>query len=213
MIGQTVAFLALSAVVICTPGPDTALTIRNAIAAGRRGGMWTAAGVAAGQAVWTVAAAAGIAGLLAASEPAFLALKLFGAGYLLYLGVQSVRAALSGKGRTAAPNVGSRLEPARAFRQGLVNDLGNPKMAAFFMSMLPQFVPADRADAAALVTFLALGMVFCLLTLGWLAAYSVAIARARRIFERSAVRRAVDAVAGLVLIGFGVRLALTQRSP
>jgi threonine/homoserine/homoserine lactone efflux protein len=94
MVTEALAFLGVCAVVICTPGPDTALTIRNSIVGGRRGGVLTAAGVASGQLVWTVAASVGIAGLLQASQPAFTALKIIGAAYLAFLGVQSILAAL-----------------------------------------------------------------------------------------------------------------------
>ena len=97
MVTETLAFLGVCVLVICTPGPDTALTIRNSIVGGRRGGVLTAAGVAAGQLVWTVAASVGIAGLLQASQPAFTALKIVGAAYLAFLGVQSILAAVRGR--------------------------------------------------------------------------------------------------------------------
>jgi threonine/homoserine/homoserine lactone efflux protein len=93
MLTELVAFVPVAAVVICTPGPDTALTIRNALAGGRAAGILTAAGVAIGQGVWTVAASLGLTGPLRASTPAFLALKVAGAAYLVFLGVQSLRAA------------------------------------------------------------------------------------------------------------------------
>jgi len=213
IVGHLLAFLTLSAVVICTPGPDTALTIRNALVGGLRGGIWTAAGVASGQAVWTVAAGIGVASLLRASEPAFLALKLVGAGYLVYLGFQSLRAACSKRAHTAvdtrpAPNLTS----VRAFRQGLLNDLGNPKMAAFFMSLLPQFIPAGHGGGA-MMAFLLLGLLFCALTFAWLAGYSAAISKARRLLDRPRVRRVIDGLAGCVLTGFGLRLAFSNPSP
>jgi threonine/homoserine/homoserine lactone efflux protein len=210
MAGELAAFLALSVVVICTPGPDTALTVRNALVGGRSGGVWTAGGVAAGQAVWTVAAGLGVATVLHASEPAFIALKLAGAAYLVYLGVGSLRAAWSGRSghRLDAPR--AALTPARAFRQGLLNNLANPKMAAFFTSLLPQIVPASHEGGAALAQLLPLGFAFCVLTFAWLAAYSVALARARRFLDRPRWRRGLDAVAGGVLVGFGIRLAATE---
>jgi threonine/homoserine/homoserine lactone efflux protein len=205
------AFLAVSVVVICTPGPDTALTIRNALLGGRAGGAWTAAGVASGQAVWTVAASLGAASLLRASQPAFLALKLVGVAYLLYLGAHALRSALA---RHPSPASGPRSGKAparwRAYRQGLINDLANPKMAAFFVSLLPQFVPVRGGHAAALGAFLGLGFAFCLMTLGWLVAYSVIVAGGRRLLDRPRVRRSIDAIAGVALIGFGVRLALAD---
>ena len=87
---EVLAFLGVCALVICTPGPDTALTIRNSIIGGRRGGLLTAGGIAAGQLIWTIAASVGLAGLLQASQPAFTALKIIGAAYLVFLGAQSI---------------------------------------------------------------------------------------------------------------------------
>jgi threonine/homoserine/homoserine lactone efflux protein len=93
MVIEPLAFLGVCLLVICTPGPDTALTIRNSIISGRRGGLLTAAGIAAGQMLWTLAASVGIAGLLQASQPAFTALKIIGWVYLVLLGIQSILAA------------------------------------------------------------------------------------------------------------------------
>lgn len=212
MVGELPAFLVVSAVVICTPGPDTALTIRNAVTGGRRGGTWTAAGVATGQLAWTVAASLGVASLLRASQPAFLALRMIGVAYLLYLGVQSLRAAWS---KTAKPLDTAAVpgRPARAYRQGLLNNLANPKMAAFFVSLLPQFVPSHASHAAALAGFLGLGSLFSLMTFGWLAAYSVLFASGRRLLQRPTLRRGIDAVAGTALIAFGIRLAYADQTP
>jgi len=134
------AFLGVSVVVIVTPGPDTALTVRNTVLGTRRTGLLTALGVATGQAIRTLAAAGGIAALLVASEPAFLAVKFAGAAYLVWLGAQSLRAALR---RTDPPRSHATarapraMTAATAYRQGVVSDLGNPKMAAFFTSLLP----------------------------------------------------------------------------
>lgn len=205
------AFLAVSVVVICTPGQDTALTIRNTLTGGRRSGVATAGGVAAGQAVWTIAAAAGVVALLTASEPVFRALKLIGAAYLVYLGAQSLWTALARRAPRMPSDTVSRgrspLAPRRALRQGVLSNLGNPKMAVFFASLLPQFAPGGDATFAAL---LALGLLFCSLTFVWLSLYAVAIARMRRVLT-SAVRRGLDAVTGLVLVALGLRLAAETR--
>jgi threonine/homoserine/homoserine lactone efflux protein len=203
-VAELLAFVGLAAVVICTPGQDTALTIRNALLGGRRSGVATAAGVAAGQAAWTVAASAGIVALLSASQPAFLALRIAGAAYLVYLGAQSLWAAFARQpGHVVAP-LAPRLGRRAAFRQGLVSNLANPKMAVFFTSLLPQF-------GSSFATLLALGLLFSLLTFCWLAAYSVAVARARRVLERERIRRALDAVTGAVLVALGLRLAADHR--
>jgi threonine/homoserine/homoserine lactone efflux protein len=206
---QALAFLGVSALVIMTPGQDTALTIKNTLAGGRRTGVLTALGVSTGQAVWTVAASAGVAALLVASEPAFLALKLLGAAYLVLLGAQALLAAIRGAPAYDLPGNGPRrLAAASGYRQGVVSNLGNPKMAVFFTSLLPQFAPAGGGSFA---TMLGLGLVFCVMTLLWLSAYAAAVDRAGRVFRRSSVRRALDAVTGTVLVALGLRLATTQR--
>jgi threonine/homoserine/homoserine lactone efflux protein len=209
MVTEALAFLGVCALVICTPGPDTALTIRNSIVGGRRGGVLTAAGVAAGQLVWTVAASVGIAGLLQASQPAFTALKIVGAAYLAFLGAQSILAAVRGRHdveehHRRPPELG----PWSAVRQGFISNLANPKMAAFFLSLLPQFV---RDPSAAVAAFVPLGAVFCLMTFGWLSIYAVVLNRVGPFLQRARVRRILDAVTGTVLVAFGIRLATETR--
>ncbi len=202
MLTALVAFLGVSALVICTPGQDTALTIRNTLSGGRASGFATAAGVALGQAVWTAAASFGIAALIAASEPAFLALRIAGAVYLVFLGLQTLWGAFRRRGaRTIA--AGRRLQPRAALRQGLLSNLGNPKMAAFFTSLLPQF-----GDGFAVL--LGLGLLFSLMTFVWLSAYALAVARTSAFLLRPRVRRAFDAITGAVLVAFGVRLATSR---
>src|SRR5450755_532381 len=143
--GSFWAFLGISAVVIATPGQDTAIVIRNTLTGGRTGGVATALGVATGQAIWALATSAGIVALLVASEPLFLAVKYAGAAYLVWLGLQSLRAAFRRATGQSAIATARPLTPGSAFSQGVVSDLSNPKMAAFFTSLLPQFVPPDTA--------------------------------------------------------------------
>ena len=210
MLETLVAFVAVSAVVICTPGQDTALTIRNTLAGGRRNGVSTAAGVAAGQAVWTVAASAGVVALLTASEPVFRALKLVGAAYLVYLGAQSLCAAVRGRRKPRHYAVGAgaaRPSTHRALREGLLSNLGNPKMAVFFASLLPQFAPEGSSSFAVL---LALGFLFCAMTFAWLSLYAAEISRLGRLLTTT-VRRMLDAVTGVVLVALGYRLATEGR--
>ncbi|OWJ65751.1 LysE family translocator [Inquilinus limosus] len=207
---SVLAFLGVSALVIVTPGPDTAVTVRNALLGGRAGGIVTALGVSVGQAVWAFATSLGIVALLVASEPLFLAVKYAGAAYLVWLGLHALRAAwrpeLGSAAITARP--ARRLGRGAAFRQGLVSDLGNPKMAVFFASLLPQFVPAGQP---AFTAFLALGLVFSLMTFLWLAAYAVAVARAGDVLRRPRIRRAIEGVTGILLIALGLRIAAEQR--
>jgi threonine/homoserine/homoserine lactone efflux protein len=211
VIPELAAFIGVSVVVIVTPGQDTALTIRNTLLGGRQGGVRTAVGVAAGQATWALATSAGIAAVLVASEPVFAGLRLLGAAYLVYLGAQALRAALgSSSGSRVAIDAGSRPEiaPAVAFRQGFVSNLGNPKMAVFFTSLLPQFAPGGEASFFHL---LPLGLMFCLLTFAWLTSYAVAIAKAGDLLRRPRIRRALDGLTGAVLVALGLRVASEHR--
>ena len=204
-----IAFIGVAALTIMTPGPDTALTVRNALIGGRACGMATALGVSLGLAVWTVTASAGIAALLVASEPAFMAVKLVGAAYLVFLGVQSLWHAVRGGGAHPLDGRAPRgLTPRTALRQGILNDLGNPKIAVFFTTLLPQFAPSH---GPAFATLLAFGLVFCTMTFVWLVLYSVVIARAGEALRRPRIRRALDAVMGAALVAIGVRVAAERR--
>jgi threonine/homoserine/homoserine lactone efflux protein len=202
---ELIGFLLVAAVVIVTPGQDTALTIRNSLAGARRGGVATAAGVSAGQAVWTLATSVGLAAVIAASEPVFRAVKLAGAIYLVLLGLQSLREALRRRARRESERETTSIAASRAFRQGLLSNLGNPKMAVFFTSLLPQF-GGESFDA-----LLVLGLVFCTMTFVWLSAYAAAVAKAGDVLRRPAIRRVLDAVVGAVLVGLGLRLAAERR--
>jgi threonine/homoserine/homoserine lactone efflux protein len=193
-------FLGVSALVIAIPGPDTAVTVNGTLGGGRRGGVFTALGVSCGQAVWTLAASAGISALLVASEPAFLTVKYLGAAYLLYLGLRAIWSAV--RREPVLPAVG---EPTRrgalaCYRRGLLSDLGNPKMAVFFTSLLPQF-------GVGFAVLALLGLVFCAMTFLWLACYAVAVAKMGDLLRRSPAGRVLEAMTGTVLIALGVRLA------
>jgi threonine/homoserine/homoserine lactone efflux protein len=202
------AFVGVAIVVIVVPGPDTALTIRNSLGSGRRGGFATALGVVCGQLAWEVATAAGLVAILLVSERVFHLVKLAGAAYLIVLGAQSLAAALRSPSHAshAAPVLQAG-PPWRAFRQGLLSNLGNPKMAVFFAGIFPQFAPHGDATFAGLMT---LGLLFSTLTLVWLAGYALAVERASAWFQRPRVRRGMEALSGAALIGIGSRLALER---
>jgi len=201
--GEYVAFVGVSLLVICTPGQDTALTIRNTLLGNRRTGAATALGVSAGQATWTVATSAGLAVILAASAPLFLAVRLAGAAYLIYLGARSLLSAMARTDATHAMNPpASRLSTSAAFAQGFVSNLSNAKMVAFFISLLPPFAGSHPS----FILLLALGLNFSLLTLAWLLGYTFAVERMSRWLRRSAVRRAIDGMLGAVLVALGLRV-------
>jgi threonine/homoserine/homoserine lactone efflux protein len=188
------AFIAVALVVIVSPGPDFALTVHNTISRGRRAGTATSLGIVSAQLLWGTATAAGIAALLVASRPLFVGLRLVGAAYLIWLGIQALRSARSGAGHAPPIRRGS------GFRQGFLSNAGNPKMAIFFTSLLPQF-------GSSLPTLLAHSVVFSSLTLAWLAL----VVRAGAALRLPSVRRIVDAVTGFVLVGFGAGFAVSRR--
>ena len=203
-------FVGVAAIVIIIPGPDTAVVTKNVLIHGRRAGLGTSLGVSAGLSLWTVAAAVGVASLVRASEVAFTVLKLVGALYLVWLGVQALRAA----GRPPGDDdpfhaaTGRGMGARGGFRQGVLSDLANPKIGIFFTSLLPQFVSAGHA---VLLPFLILGAIFVAMTVLWLLAYTLVAARAAQTLMRPRVRAALDRVTGVVLIGLGVRLAVERR--
>lgn len=217
MIAHFAAFLGISVLVIVTPGQDTALTIRNTLLGKRRAGIATAAGVSTGQLTWTLATSAGLAALLTASAPIFTAVRLAGAAYLVFLGVEALHGALTSPTHPSPSPVsgegpGGGLEGRggglRFYRQGLLSNLGNPKMVIFFSSLLPQFVTPGPLAFAGLVV---LGLVFCGMTFIWLSGYAVVVARVGDVLRRDRIRRAMEATTGLVLVGLGLRIATNPR--
>jgi RhtB (resistance to homoserine/threonine) family protein len=198
------AFVGVAVVIVLTPGVDMALVTKNALRHGRTAALLTAAGVNVGIAIWTFAAALGIAALVATSAALFELVKFAGVVYLLYLGFQALRRRGHGW-HVAAP----ALSPRRALRQGLLSNLLNPKIAVFFTSLLPQFV--DRGGHT-LFALLALGAIFNAIGVIWLTVYALLVARSRSLLLRPRVTRALDRLSGVVLIGLGVRLAFERRS-
>ena len=201
-------FLGVSFLVLATPGPDTALTVRNALLGGRRGGVFTAAGIVAGQAIWVLATSVGLVALVAACEPVFEAIKWLGSAYLVWLGATGLWAAWRGKIPAMATGAvpASRLSSASAFRQGLLSDLGNPKMAVFFSSLLPQF-----ASEATFTSLVLLGLVFCAMTFTWLAGYAMLLSLVGDYVRRRSVWRSIEAITGAALVALGLKLAAEQR--
>ena len=206
MPAELLTFLGVAVVMIVTPGPDTALTIRNTIAGGRAAGLGTAVGVCSGQAIWTLAAAAGVAALLVASEPAFLALKYAGAAYLVGLGVWT----LVRRREEPAAAVPRERKLSRRFWQGVVVNVLNPKTALFFFAFLPQFVDPGRGSAALQIGVL--GLVFVLLAVAsdsiWALAAGTASERLRGNPRFLAVQRYVS---GSVFVGLGALTAAAKR--
>ncbi|MFF5701924.1 LysE family translocator [Streptomyces sp. NPDC012794] len=207
MLTPLAAATGVLALLTLVPGPDMAIVTRRAVSRGRADGLRTVGGIAAGLLLWGALTVAGLAALLAASAEVYLVVKLAGAAYLCFLGAQSLRRPGAGAVLDdAAPEPGGRAARGRgsAWRTGLVSNALNPKIAVFYTGLLPSLAPPDLSPAAGMALLV---LVHVLLTLVWLSTYVYVLSRARRFFTRPRVRRAMDRVTGIVLIGFGVRVA------
>jgi threonine/homoserine/homoserine lactone efflux protein len=205
------AFFLVAALLIVTPGPDMALVTRNALARGPRAALQTGFGVVGGVVVWSGASLLGIAALLQASAMAFTVVKLAGAAYLIFLGLRTLLALRSPAGASrhaATPSGRLRLPGGSPFQQGLLSNLLNPKIAVFFTSLIPQFVtpgPGATLESALLAA------TFATMVLAWLIAYAILAGKARQVLQRRPVKRLLDTVSGLVLVGLGLRLVADSR--
>ena len=195
------------AVIVVLPGPDMALVLQNGIARGRRAAVETAVGINTGLLVWAVAAALGIAALLRASAPAFTLLKFAGAAYLVWLGLRALTDAWRGAPGGSAGQASPRRR-ASPFRQGLLSNLLNPKIALVFTTLIPQFVDPD---APAVAQTLLLASIFICMGLVWLTSYALVVARVATLLRRCVVRRVLNAVTGTVLMALGFRVAFERR--
>jgi threonine/homoserine/homoserine lactone efflux protein len=195
------AFLPIAVLVTLTPGAGTANVIRSALRGGWRSGVLTIAGNSVGVIVWGLLSVLGVSALIAASEVAFLVLKITGACVLVWLGVQSLRHA--GRPVDAVPRAGRR-----PFVDGLITSTANPKLAIFFIALFPQFV-GDRGSV--LPTTLLMVALVVALDFVWYTALAVLVSRARDAYSGSRLSRRVERLTGVVLIGLGARVALEQR--
>jgi threonine/homoserine/homoserine lactone efflux protein len=200
-------FIGIAALLTITPGADMAMVSRSVLIGGRREAFATTLGILAGCLVWAIVSAAGVAAVLAASRTAYDALRLVGAAYLIWLGVQSLVAARRGDYRDAGEER-PRAQRSSAFRQGLLTNLFNPKIAIFYSTFLPQFI--GPGDPALLLSMLLAG-VHIAFGLVWLTGYAWLLDRAVTAFKSSRVRRALDALTGTVLVALGLRLAAERR--
>ena len=198
-------FIGVAIAVVVIPGPDMALVARNVFRHGRAAGYATSLGICTGILGWAIAAALGIATILATSSVAFTILKLAGAAYLIYLGISTLRSrddvALD------RPDGAPTLPARQAWLQGLVSSLLNPKLGVFFLTLLPPFIaPGEPAALRALQ----LAIVFDLIGLAWLLLYSAMLAAIGDALGRSGPRRFIRWVSGTVLVALGIRVAFER---
>jgi threonine/homoserine/homoserine lactone efflux protein len=200
------SFALAALVLIMIPGPDQALVTRNALAGGRPAGMFTVIGGATGLTVHASAASFGVSALLLASATAFTVLKVVGTVYLIWMGIQTLREARRSKGSGAAAAVRKRRgSPLRYVRQGFLSNALNPKVALFFVTLLPQFM---SADSSTLRRGLVLSGVFAILYLTWFSLYVLTVDLIGAQLRRPRVKAAIERVTGFLLVGFAVRLVL-----
>jgi threonine/homoserine/homoserine lactone efflux protein len=197
-----IQFVAASLVLIALPGPDQALIMRNALVGGRAAGLRTMLGGASGLTLHAAAAALGVSALLATSAAAYATLKLVGVAYLLYLGVKMLRSAR----QPSEPEPEAR--GGRPFAQGFVSNALNPKVALFFLTFVPQFLPDSGPT---LPVALALSAIFAAVYLAWFTGMIALVGLASDALRRPRVKAWTERVTGAALFGFGVRLAAAGR--
>ncbi|MCG6203350.1 LysE family translocator [Rhodopseudomonas sp. HC1] len=212
-ISAVVAFSIAAALLTITPGLDTALVLRTATVEGARSAMAAGAGVSAGVLAWGLLVSLGLGALLAVSEIGYRLLQIAGAAYLIWLGAQMIRAALRSHpgAHQALEAVGDdmpRTSRSGWFWRGMLTNLLNPKVGVFYVSFLPQFIPADVPVVAFSVGLAALHGTMGLL---WFAALTAATQPFARLLRRPGFTRRIDGLTGAVLIGFGLRLAFERR--
>ncbi|WP_040796213.1 LysE family translocator [Nocardia higoensis] len=204
MLAMLLSFAVAAVLLVVLPGPDTLVVVRGLVRGGRREGLLTSAGVLCGLLVWIAAAVLGLSALLQASEIGYEALKLVGGCYLIWVGVQSLRSLLTTAPQLTDP-VGSPA-PSRSggFGAGFLTDILNPKIGVLFISLLPGFVPDGYPVAW---TTFGLGLFYVALTAIYCATLVIASGTIAGWMQTPRIRRRIDGLTGLVLVGFGVRLA------
>lgn len=207
---QLLMFMAAGWLLNLTPGPDVLYIVSSALKSGVRGGMVAALGIVSGSFVHVLAAALGVGALLATSATAFTVLKWVGAVYLVWMGVKLLRAK-AGSSVVPVPGAveGQPESLGRIFRQGFLTNVLNPKVALFFLAFVPQFLAPGTENKV--TAFLLLGLLFNLNSLpinfgyAWLAGWA-----SRRVGAVQRALRGMDRAAGVMFIGFGLRLALSD---
>ncbi|MFL5845790.1 MAG: LysE family translocator [Solirubrobacteraceae bacterium] len=205
MLGNLPAFLLVALVVVFTPGPATALVIRNALQGGTHAAWATTAGNSTGIFVWATASVLGISALVAASEAAFAVLKIAGAIVLVSIGIRSLLRARAG----VAFDLGVRTPESRShYRQGLLTSFANPKLAVFFVALFPQFVPDGDPVLPATVL---MATIIVVMDVVWFTVLALMVSRLKRAIVERGWARKMEAVSGSVLMALGVRLVFITR--
>ncbi|WP_439443230.1 LysE family translocator [Listeria aquatica] len=196
-------FLFLVIMLILVPGPDYIIITKNTIASGGRSGFQTVLGTVSALFCHTVFAVVGLSALIVKSALLFNGLKYIGAIYLIYLGIKSVflKESLMRANDKAS-------ETRNAYKQGLVTNLFNPKVAVFFLTFLPQFIEEGNTS---FLPFAELGLTYVVLTLVIYCVYVQFLAKIRRFMESPRVQKTINKISGVILIAFGIKL-ITEKA-
>jgi threonine/homoserine/homoserine lactone efflux protein len=207
---KLVAFVGVAALLTVLPGADMALVTRNVLAIGRRQTMFTIAGIGAGCAVHATASALGISALLATSATAYDVMRTVGAGYLVWMGVQAIRTRAAAEGASVILSEAEDRSPrgGRAFLQGFLTNILNPKVAIFYLTFLPQFVASGEP---VLRRSLLLASIHIAMGFAWLSGYAWFVDRLGLVLTRPRVKVWLERVTGGVLVALGARLAWERR--
>jgi threonine/homoserine/homoserine lactone efflux protein len=200
-------YILASLALILTPGQDMMYVMSRALAQGRLAGLYSAVGVIIGILVHTVLAAFGVGAILAASEGLFLALKLIGAAYLVYLGAKLL---LTREASIAMQGRGARFSPGSLVWQGILSNVSNPKIVVFFFAFLPQFVDPRSPSPTADLIFL--GVLYAAMGLVVKAGVGLAAGSlSERVLRKPRALLWINRVSGTILVGLGLRLAASPR--
>jgi threonine/homoserine/homoserine lactone efflux protein len=205
----SLAFVVTCLLIIIAPGPSLAVMLTQSLRSGRAAGLATVAGNTLGLVVWATASAFGLTALVRTSEIAFVVLKVAGAVYLGWLGVQSLLRSRREPAQLAEAEQAAKRSPLASLRAGFMTNVTNPKAAVLYLALLPQFLPPDGNPL--LDTFV-LAAVQMTLSASYYTLVVLAIGLARRVLSRPLVRRWMDRVSGLVLVGLGIRMVTLSRA-
>lgn len=209
MIENYLLFIIMSICLIILPGPDTAMATKNTLVAGKMGGVKTVFGTCVALLIHTLAAVIGLSALIVKSALLFSIFKYVGALYLIYIGIKALLAVKNKEGvNTNDVSINNDKEHTSCFRQGFLTNLLNPKIAVFFLTFLPQFLNPSHNT---FIQLLVMGLTYLVLTIIWFAFYIFLIDKISAFMKKPKTQRYIQGLTGIVLIGFGIKLAFLKK--
>ncbi|MCC6082339.1 MULTISPECIES: LysE family translocator [Bacillus cereus group] len=210
MIENYLLFIIMSICLIILPGPDTAMATKNTLVAGKVGGVETVFGTCIALLIHTLAAIIGLSALIVKSALLFSIFKYVGALYLIYIGIKALLAVRNKEGiDTNDISLNNENKHTSCFRQGFLTNLLNPKIAVFFLTFLPQFLNPNHNT---FIQLLVMGLTYLVLTAIWFAFYILLIDKISAFMKKPKTQRYIQGLTGIVLIGFGVKLAFEKSN-